>query len=340
MNHNKQSHGLLPCVLSRPVRSALGMFLLPIVLAGCEAELNLAGVAAEGSKSSRRTDYYQALASVPQATLLAGNNGVLLTSLDQGQSWTRQVIAKGASLIDLDACADGSFIALSFDNRLWHSADLGLSWREHALPTEEQMLTAACAPDGAWWVAGGLTTLLVSHDQGGDWTHTSLDEDAMLTNLQFIDRDHAVAVGEFGMLFASQDGGANWQLAGTLPDEFYPHASYFRSPEEGWVGGLNGFIYHTTDAGQSWQRQSTSSSAPIFGFLASDNGLFAVGDHSSVLQLAGEQWQTLPTPDAPVYLRAITADSAQRLIVAGGRGLLLTLDTAPSATPAVATTTD
>jgi len=182
--------------------------------------------------------------------------------------------------------------------------------------------------------------LLGSHDQGGDWTHTSLDEDAMLTNLQFIDRDHAVAVGEFGMLFASQDGGANWQLAGTLPDEFYPHASYFRSPEEGWVGGLNGFIYHTTDAGQSWQRQSTPSSAPIFGFLASDNGLFAVGDHSSVLQLAGEQWQTLPTPDAPVYLRAITADSAQRLIVAGGRGLLLTLDTAPSATPAVATMTD
>ncbi len=149
MNHNKQSHGLLPCVLSRPVRSALGMFLLPIVLAGCEAELNLAGVAAEGSKSSHRADYYQALASVPQATLLAGNNGVLLTSLDQGQSWTRQVIAKGASLIDLDACADGSFIALSFDNRLWHSADLGLSWREHALPTEEQMLTVACAPDGA-----------------------------------------------------------------------------------------------------------------------------------------------------------------------------------------------
>ncbi|BAW21411.1 hypothetical protein [Pseudomonas putida] len=52
-----------------------------------------------------------------------------------------------------------------------------------------------------------------------------------------------------------------------------------------------------------------------------------------MLQLAGEQWQTLPTPDAPVYLRAITADTAQRLIVAGGRGLLLTLDTAPSAWP-------
>ena len=321
-----------PCLLSA--------ILLPAFLVGCEAQLNLSGVEASSSKAVQRTDFYQAMASTPGVTLLAGNNGVLLSSLDQGKNWSRQIIANGRSLIDLDACADGSFIALSFDNYLWHSHDQGKSWREIQLPTQEQMLTAACSPSGAWWVAGGLSTLLGSTDLGANWQETSLDEDAMLTNLQFIDRDHAVAVAEFGMLFASQDGGANWQLAGTLPDEFYPHASYFRSLEEGWVGGLNGFIYHTTDAGQSGQRQSTPSSAPIFGFLASDNGLFAVGDHSSVLQLAGEQWQTLPTPDAPVYLRAITADSAQRLIVAGGRGLLLTLDTAPSATPAVATTTD
>ncbi|WP_202967442.1 YCF48-related protein [Pseudomonas abietaniphila] len=340
INDKRLSYGRRPFALNGRARSTLCTLLLPCALVGCEADLNLAGVAKEAAQASHRTDFYQAMASTSQVTLLAGNSGVMLVSRDQGQSWSRQVIADGRSLIDLDACADGSFIALSFDNHLWHSSDLGLTWSEFVLPTEEQMLTAACAPNGSWWVAGGLTTLLGSHDQGANWTENSLGEDAMLTNLQFIDDEHAVATGEFGLLFASQDGGAHWQLAGTLPDEFYPHASYFRSPEEGWVGGLNGFIYHTTDAGQSWQRQSTPSSAPIFGFLASDNGLFAVGDHSSVLQLAGEQWQTLPTPDAPVYLRAITADTAQRLIVAGGRGLLLTLDTAPSAMPAVATTTD
>lgn len=302
---------------------------MALLLAGCEAKLDLSGVEAGSAETNQRTDYYQAMASTPQATLLAGNNGVLLTSLDQGKNWSRQVIANGRSLIDLDSCADGSFIALSFDNRLWHSADQGKSWTSFKLPTDEQMLTAACSPSGAWWVAGGLSTLLGSTDQGTSWNDNSLGEDAMLTNLQFIDAEHAVVTGEFGLFFSSSDGGTSWQQAGSLPDEFYPHASYFLNHDEGWVGGLNGFIYHTTDAGQHWQRQQTPLSAPVFNFLASSGGLFAVGDNSSVLRLTGDRWKALDTPEQPVYLRAMAEDGNARLVVAGGRGLLLTLDTQP-----------
>lgn len=303
--------------------------LMALLLTGCEAKLDLSGVEAGSAETNQRTDYYQAMASTPKATLLAGNNGVLLTSLDQGKSWSRQIIAEGRSLIDLDSCVDGSFIALSFDNRLWHSTDQGKHWNSFKLPTDEQMLTAACSPSGAWWVAGGLSTLLGSSDQGASWHDDSLGEDAMLTNLQFIDAEHAVVTGEFGLLFSSNDGGSSWQQAGSLPDEFYPHASHFLNHDEGWVGGLNGFIYHTTDAGQSWQRQQTPLSAPVFNFLASSAGLFAVGDNSSVLRLVGNSWKALDTPEQPVYLRAMTEDGNARLLVAGGRGLLLTLDTQP-----------
>lgn len=305
--------------------------LLPLLLVGCEAELNLAGVTRETARASLRTDHYQAMASTAQASVLVGNDGVILVSRDQGQNWTRQRLGSGTSLIDVDACPDGSFIALSFDNQLWHSADQGLSWTAHALPTDEQMLTATCSPSGAWWAAGGLTTLLGSQDQGANWDETSLDEDAMLTSLQFLDARQAVTTGEFGLVFVSHDGGASWDAHGSLPDEFYPHASWFRSLDEGWVGGLNGFIYHTVDGGLHWQRQATPSAAPIYNFSATPDGLFAIGDHSSVLRLAGEQWQALPTPNAPVYLRAASGnDAGHRLTVAGGRGLLLNLDTRPA----------
>lgn len=319
--------GGLPAL--RPLAAAI---LLPVLLAGCEARLDLSGVEHAGGNPIQRTDHYQAMASTPQVTLLAGNDGILLSSHDRGQSWSRQVIAEGRSLIDLDACADGSFIALSFDNRLWHSRDQGRSWQAHALPSGEQMLTAACSPDGAWWVAGGLSTLLGSHDQGQNWSEDSLGEDAMLTNLQFIDAEHAVVTGEFGLFFTSADAGRSWQQAGSLPDEFYPHTSHFIDHDEGWVGGLNGFIYHTRDGGQHWQRQSTPLSAPVFNFLASADGLYAVGDNSSVLRLSGERWTALDTPEQPVYLRAMSADDGGHLIVAGGRGLLLTLDTQPVVT--------
>lgn len=321
--------GLRPQSL-RALRNLSVLLALPVALTGCEAALDLAGVEQQGQQASQRTDFYQAMAVNPRVTLLAGNDGVLLASADRGSNWQRRQIASGASIIDLDACGDGSFIALGFDNRVWHSTDDGLSWQVVELPSQEQMMTAACAPDGRWWVAGSYSTLLSSSDRGASWDENSLGEDATLTTLQFLDAQQAVLSGEFGLVFTSHDGGQSWQAAGTLPDEFYPHASHFTSLEEGWVGGLNGFIYHTVDGGQTWQRQETPSSAPIFNFSANRDGLFAIGDHSSVLRLAGERWEALSTPNAPVYLRAASSSNDHRLTVAGGRGLLLNLDTRPA----------
>ncbi|MDP2242511.1 YCF48-related protein [Pseudomonas sp.] len=322
----------LTCATASPrlPRCTLALILLPVLLAGCEAELNLAAVGEATRHASLRTDHYQALASNATVSVLVGNDGVILVSQDQGLNWQRQQLPGQPGLIDVDACPDGSFIALGFANQLWHSADQGLSWNAHTLPTQEQMLTATCAPDGAWWAAGSFTTLLNSQDQGANWDETSLDEDAMLTTLQFLDAQQAVVTGEFGLVFSSTDGGQSWQASGRLPEEFYPHASHFVSLDEGWVGGLNGFIYHTLDAGQNWQRQDTPSAAPIFNFSANRDGLFAIGDHSSVLRLSGERWQALPTPNAPAYLRAANSSDDHRLTVAGGRGLLLNLDTRPA----------
>jgi photosystem II stability/assembly factor-like uncharacterized protein len=321
--------------LPRVPRSTFAL-LLPALLAGCEADLNLAGVTETISAANLRTDHYQALASTAETSVLVGNDGVILVSQDQGRNWQRQQLPGKPSLIALDTCSDGSFIALSFDNRLWHSADRAQGWREHVLQTEEQMLTATCAPDGAWWVAGSYSTLLSSRDQGANWAQNSLDEDAMLTTLQFINEQQAVVTGEFGLVFTSSDGGQSWDPAGSLPDEFYPHASHFRSLSEGWVGGLNGFIYHTEDGGQSWVRQNVPGSAPIFSFSSSAEGLFAIGDHSSVLRLDGNRWQAMATPSEPIYLRAAAMTANHRLTVAGGKGLLLSLDTRPSLTAAQA----
>jgi photosystem II stability/assembly factor-like uncharacterized protein len=325
------------CVLRAKALQYLPLVLgTSVLLSGCEAALNMELVQQQTAQPNQRIDFYQAMASTPRLVLLAGNDGVLLASDDQGGSWQRRQLARGADIIDLDACPNGSFIALDFSNQLWHSRDEGVSWTAFQLPSQEQMMTATCAPDGSWWVAGSYSTLLNSPDQGTSWEENSLDEDAMLTTLQFLDETHAVVTGEFGLVFSSSDGGQSWDRSAGLPDEFYPHAAYFRSLSEGWVGGLNGFIYHTVDGGESWERQDTPTSAPIFSFSASADGLFAIGDHSSVLRLAGKRWEPLALPSEPVYLRAAAMTGDHRLTVAGGKGLLLSLNTHPSLTAAKA----
>jgi len=297
-----------------------------LLLTGCEAALNLEAVQKQSREAVKRTDFYQAIARNDRVIVLAGNKGTLLVSNDQGNTWQRQTLPTDASLLDLDTCPDGSFIALSFDNQLWHGNASGLQWTAHPLPSQEQMMTAACAPDGSWWAAGSFTTLQGSSDQGASWQETSLDEDAILTNLQFVDHQTVIATGEYGLVLSSTDGGASWENTGYLPDEFYPHASYFRSASEGWAGGLNGFIYHTTDGGESWTQQASASSAPVFGFIPGASGLYAVGDNATVLELRNGAWSALATPNQPLYLRTGLLLNGQQLLVAGGRGLLLNLE--------------
>ena len=183
-------------------------------------------------------------------------------------------------------------------------------------------MTVACSPSGNWVTAGSFTTVQLSTDQGESWSESSLYEDAIINNLQFVNQNQAIATGEYGLVLKSDDGGENWGIAGYAPDEFYIHTSYFKDNENGWIGGLNGFIYQTNDGGQNWEQMSTATNAPIFGFIAGDTSLYALADNATVLQLQQDTWNKISESEQPLYLRAGLALPDQRLLVAGGRGLL------------------
>lgn len=296
-----------------------------ILMTGCEAPLNLEAVWEQSQQAVKRTDFYQAMARNNNVIVLSGNNGVVLVSSDNGETWHRQTPTPD-SFLALDVCPDNSFIALTFNNELWHGDANAENWTAHALPSQEQMMTAACGPDGSWWAAGAFTTIKGSTDQGETWTETSLNEDAILNNLQFVDSGKAFATGEYGLVLTTDDGGDNWDNAGYLPEEFYAHSSHFSSAKEGWVGGLNGFIYHTEDGGQSWEKSPTGINAPIFGFVSGPSGLFALADNATVLKYADRSWHKISTSDQPLYLRSGLLLPDNRLLAAGGRGLLLNLE--------------
>jgi photosystem II stability/assembly factor-like uncharacterized protein len=304
-----------------------------LLLTGCEAPLDLEAVRENSQQATKRTDFYQSMTRNESTIVLAGNTGALLSSSNDGESWTRIAVATDESFLTLAACPDGTFIALTFGNIIWHGNSDASDWQPYTLPSQEQMMTATCTPDGAWWAAGSFTTLQSSSDQGATWNETTLDEDAIITNIQFLDGEQAVATAEFGMLLSTEDGGSNWDVAGYLPDEFYPHSAWFKSRQEGWVGGLNGFIYHTVDGGESWDRQANETNAPVFGFIPGSSALYAVGDNATVLKLNQNQWEELPTPNQPLYLRSGLLLPDNQLLIAGGRGLLLQIET-HSAVPA------
>jgi len=305
-------------------------FVIPLLLIGCEASLNLEQVNKEQEKQIRRTDQFQALAINHKKLVAVGSDGLILSSPVSDLKWQRQTLSKQSALIDVSTCPDQSFVALSMDKKVWRSVDDGSTWSASELPTVEDVLAITCAPNNSIWVVGSFSSIWHSNDQAKAWQESTLNEDAILTSIQFINEKIAFITGEFGLVSRSDDGGKTWNPAEYIPNDFYVQDAFFRSPSEAWVGGLSGQILYTNDGGKNWTQQQTPTDSPIYGFYQTPsnplapNQIIAIGDHSTVLRYTGKDWQAVKSTGKPVYLGDVIQIPNGKLLLAGGSGSLYT----------------
>jgi photosystem II stability/assembly factor-like uncharacterized protein len=292
-------------------------------LGGCLSGPDLSAVHAQASRPLQRYDTTQAVAANGQVVVAGTQSGVVLVSADQGKSWTRQALGP-VSLIGLAACPDGRLVGIDFYRKVWSANAQGGDWQAHPIDTPHTPLAVACDGQGRWWVAGSGAVIAGSADQGASWQVTDLGEDAQLTAIQFPDPRRGYALGEFGLLVVTDDGGQTWTKAAPLPGEFYPYAALFVSRDEGWASGIAGQILHTADGGRSWQRQANAAGAPLYRLFVHDGVPHGAGAVGVVARLAGQAWQPVAYPDPlPVPLSAAASLPGQSALVAGGPGGLL-----------------
>lgn len=296
------------------------------VAAACEAPLELSAVERERQRTVRRSDLFQAAASNGEVAVVVGSHGAVVVSADDGRRWRRRELDGRPPLVDVAACADGTFVALAFDRSVWIGDRTAATWSRRALPTEESPVAVVCDPRGRYWVTGAFSTLLVSDDGGRRWLDRSFGEDQFLTGLQFVDSDHAVLSAEFGGLYVTSDGGESWRLAEPIPGEFYPLAMHFADRDRGWVAGVRGAVFYTGDGGASWERQATETVAPLYSLVRAGSRIVAVGDHGALLVLGDDgRWLAARKRlETAAYLAAALPMADGGLVVAGG-GVLLRL---------------
>lgn len=143
-----------------------------------------------------------------------------------------------------------------------------------------------------------------------------------------------VAVGERGVVLLSDDEGAHWRQAGTVPVDATLTAVSFADARQGWAVGHLGVILHSADGGETWsvQRIDSVEDRPLFSVAFTDahNGV-AVGLWSLMLRTrdGGRTWEEAELPPPPGETRAdanlmsVFGDAQGRLFIAGERGLVL-----------------
>lgn len=95
-------------------------------------------------------------------------------------------------------------------------------------------------------------------------------------------------VGEGALTLVTRDRGASWSLPeGAFPPEFQDYFEFWGVAQQGervWIGGHPGsVIWHSRDAGRTWERQLTGDPAPLRSlyFSSPEQGV-AVGDFGRI----------------------------------------------------------
>jgi photosystem II stability/assembly factor-like uncharacterized protein len=294
-----------------------------LLLVACEAPLDLGQVQAEGARNLRRYDMLQAAAHSAEQVVVVSSVGAVIVSPDSGATWQRIELPGRPSLIDVTACDTGDFYALDSQRRVWHRAPGSTDWVSSPVDTPEATLSIYCAPNGRIWVSASFSTLYWSDSSLQQWHEFSLSEDLQFTAVRFVDEMNGFAVGEFGTVLATTDGGDNWEPRNPIPNEFYPMAVDFIDADTGWVGGLDGIIWHTADGGETWQRQASVTSAPIYNIHADELGVYAVGGSAKLVEFNEGQWRSFEGgPEVLAFIRGLDTLANGSLLVAGGGGTL------------------
>jgi photosystem II stability/assembly factor-like uncharacterized protein len=301
-------------VLSLAACGALAM------LAGCGQKGGDAAPALAKQQAVLRIDQFQAAASNGKLAVAVGGRVAVVSEVDGARS-LRVTLPGTPALIDVASCADGSFAALDFYRKVWFSDNSATHWAPRSISGNWRPLALTCDTHNKVWVVGSGTTIASSADQGVSWEQRDFKEDAMFNSVQFVDGDNGFITGEFGAVYRTIDGGANWNAAPRIPNDFYPYAALFVSPLEGYVSGLAGAMLRTVDGARSWTTLDNPGALPQFGLARQAGAIYSVGMGGSLQRLDNNRWTALDYgTQAPAFLRGIAPAGADRLLIAGALG--------------------
>lgn len=279
--------------------------------------------------------------------VVVGERGHVLFSDDNGDSWQQGKMPFTRMLTGVSFVDDRRGWAVGHQNMIFHTNDGGETWQrqldgfkfqaqfnaDNLLSTRdayEALATELKAnPDESRAIE--LEDALFAYEDAEFY----LDEPVVPTNLHdvwFLDENNGWAVGAFGRLLATRDGGNTWvdqsQLVIT-PDGF--HLNSITGTEEGVIVivGEGGVIFRSIDAGHEWEQVDAGHSGSLFGVVYDpvNNLLTTFGLGGALLQSddLGQSWRALNSKiTSPIAGGTVTGDG--KTVLAGSGGVILVVD--------------
>lgn len=158
------------------------------------------------------------------------------------------------------------------NGKLWAVGDHGHffhysgDWEQEPFPAQ-QFLTDLAVQDDKTWVVGHDAIIVHRESPGAEWTiqHFAPELESPLFRVHFKDTNIGMAVGAYGLVLLTENGGQDWRRIEVSEEE--PHFYWVTTDNEGswYLAGEFGYVVKLGPSGEVIKRYDTGYTSSFFG---------------------------------------------------------------------------
>ena len=268
--------------------------------------------------------------------------GTILRTMDGGKRWVRQGSASEIPDVGLSgvSAVDGNAVwVVGSSGTVLHTIDGGVTWIQQAqglVPDAEFQMVSAFDRNNVWAVGtkDSNTHAFIIHttDGGATWEmqgENDIPEDVHgLIDVHALNENTVWTVGEGCTALVTRDGGMTWSNKSPECGLLHVNGVCAVTDQIVWLAVDSNVIFYSTDGGDTWVSQGTSSaeeegatvSSALLGVTALNDstawivGSYPIGDSKAIILYtanSGENWGEQTSP-ANSFLRRVSFAGALR----------------------------
>jgi photosystem II stability/assembly factor-like uncharacterized protein len=335
-------------------RSVNGALVFCLALAGCTREEP--PLPPLPNPLIRLSDkFFDVAVTGPERALVVGYGGKILRTEDGGYTWKQVPSGTDVALYRIRFVTPELGWICGQEGLILHSTDGGQSWQRQSTPTRASLFALHFVDGEYGWAVGDLSLGVRTRDGGRTWTlrkiaagaarprsreEELIEQESILYDVWFADRQQGWVVGEFGKLLKTTDGGETWSsheetLLGEEIVDVLDIPTFFgltaRPPGELLATGLEGKLVRSVDGGLTWRLEKVESPFPVVDplfvpFLFANGKGWAAGASGQVLQRAAADQPWKPAGlgmEVSTWIRGMAWWDENIGWLVGGYGLIL-----------------
>src|SRR5258706_3122420 len=235
-----------------------------------------------------------AIANAGARLVAVGLRGMIIFSDDRGGSWSQARVPVQTDLVAVHFADSEQGWATGHDAVILHTEDGGRTWTKQfdnrlaavALPAHYQQRIASCG-----------TSVIPFPKQ--IQLNTQGDASLPFLGIYFTDHLHGIAVGSFGMIVATEDGGKHWlPWLDRIDNKEFLNLNAIRKIGSNLViAGEQGSVYRYIEKTRSFVAVSTPYKGSFFDVVGTRDFMLAVGLRGTAYRSinGGTTWQQVDT---------------------------------------------